>query len=148
MSDIDVSKEEPVYSISSAARMLHISVHTLRMYEREGLIIPFKKQSKQRLYSKIDIERIECIRRAINEAKISINGIRAIYSLIPCWDIVKCSEVERNACDSFNEHMKPCWSYAHDNNTCEDRSCRDCDVYKKYSQCGEIKEFIKAVSLR
>jgi predicted site-specific integrase-resolvase len=40
---------EPVFSISTAAKLLDVSVHTLRMYEREGLIIPFKKDSSQRL---------------------------------------------------------------------------------------------------
>ncbi len=148
MNSLDISKDEPIFSISSAARILHISVHTLRMYEREGLIIPFKKESKHRLYSKTDIERIECIRHAINEAKISINGIRAMYSLIPCWDLIKCSEEDRKSCKAFSKHRQPCWSYAHDNNTCQDRNCRDCDVYKKLSQCGEIKEVIKKVSLR
>ena len=41
--DIDFSNTEPVFPISTAAKLLKISVHTLRMYEREGLIIPFKK---------------------------------------------------------------------------------------------------------
>ncbi|MFH2031950.1 MAG: MerR family DNA-binding transcriptional regulator [Bacteroidota bacterium] len=40
---------EPKYTISSAANLLGISVHTMRMYEKEGLIIPFKKESNQRL---------------------------------------------------------------------------------------------------
>ena len=46
----------PKYTISSAATLLGISVHTLRMYEREGLIIPFKKESGQRLYSDIKMQ--------------------------------------------------------------------------------------------
>ena len=33
---------KPVYTISTAARLLGISIPTLRMYENEGLIIPFK----------------------------------------------------------------------------------------------------------
>jgi len=140
------SNEEPVYSISTAARLLKISVHTLRMYEREGLIVPFKKESNQRLYSKSDIERIECIRSAINDRKISINGIKTMYSLIPCWNIVQCSKENRNKCKAFNEHSKPCWSYAHKGNECNDRNCRDCEVYTKYSQCSEIKELIKSIS--
>lgn len=85
----------PIYPISVAAQLLNISVHTLRMYEREGLIIPHKKKSNQRLYSKVDLERIQCIRKAINESKISINGIKTIYSLIPCWELVKCSEEDK-----------------------------------------------------
>ncbi len=139
-------KQEPIYSISQAAILLHISVHTLRMYERNELIIPFKRKSKQRLYSKADLERLECIRSAINEMKMSINGIKTMYSLIPCWNIINCSNEDRKDCKAYNEHSKPCWSYAHENNTCEERNCRDCEVYKKHSQCGEIKELIKSIS--
>jgi MerR family transcriptional regulator/heat shock protein HspR len=140
------NKNEPIYSISSAATLLHISVHTLRMYEREGLIIPFKRESKQRLYSRADIERLECIRNAINQMKISINGIKVMYALIPCWEIIKCSENDRKKCSAYNQHTDPCWSKIHPNTICENKSCRDCDVYKKHSQCGEIKELIKSIS--
>lgn len=135
--------EEPVYPISVAAKLLSISVHTLRMYERESLIIPFKKESKHRLYSKSDLERLGCIRRAINEHKISIAGIRTIYSLIPCWKIVNCSEGDRNNCSAYASHSKPCWSFNHKNNFCESRECRECTIYKDFNECKEIKESIK-----
>ncbi|MBI3125347.1 MAG: MerR family transcriptional regulator [Ignavibacteriales bacterium] len=142
----NLNQDEPIFPIRAAAQLLKISVHTLRMYEREGLIIPFKKESSHRLYSQTDLKRIECIRRAINEMKISINGIKTMYSLIPCWEIMGCSEENRKNCKSYNEHSKPCWGYAHENNVCEEKKCRDCEVYKKHSQCGEIKELIKSIS--
>ncbi|KAF0152001.1 MAG: MerR family transcriptional regulator [Ignavibacteria bacterium] len=78
MKTFSENKNEPIYSISTAVLLLHISVHTLRMYEREGLIIPFKRASKQRLYSRADIERLECIRTTINQMKIGINGIKTL----------------------------------------------------------------------
>lgn len=138
--------EEPLYPISVAAKLLDISVHTLRMYEREGLIIPYKKESNQRLYSRADLERIECIRKAINESKISINGIKTIYSLIPCWEVVKCSEEDRKICTAYIQHTEPCWSQRHYNTTCENKNCRECDVYKNFIQCGKVKELIKSIS--
>ena len=49
---VNVKMDEPKYTISNAAKLAGISIHTLRMYEREGLIIPFKKTSNQRLYSR------------------------------------------------------------------------------------------------
>lgn len=137
---------EPIFPISTAAKLLNISVHTLRMYEREGLIIPYKKESNQRLYSKSDIERIDCIRKAINEAKISINGIKTLYSLIPCWKIVKCSLKDRKNCKAYNGHSEPCWNYSHPKTICEKKDCRECEVYNKYTQCSEIKELIKSIS--
>ncbi len=135
--------ETPLFPISVAARLLNISVHTLRMYEREGLIVPFKKESSHRLYSEADIERLTCIRKAINEEKISINGIKAIYSLIPCWEIIKCSKKDRENCESYKSHSKPCWAFEHTKNICATLVCRDCEVYKNYANCETLKEKLK-----
>jgi len=135
----------PMLPIRSAAKILDISVHTLRMYEREGLIIPYKKESSHRLYSNSDIERLKCIRRAINENKISIAGIKTIYSMIPCYEIINCDKSERENCRAYKEHEEPCWTYNHKNNPCKKRECRTCVVYNDYSECGKIKDLIKSV---
>ncbi|MBI2427658.1 MAG: MerR family transcriptional regulator [Ignavibacteriales bacterium] len=132
----------PLYSIGTAARMLDVSVQTLRMYESEGLIAPFKTSGRQRLYSKADIERFECIRKAINEEKISIGGMKRIHAMIPCWDIVKCSEQDRSVCPAYKGHSGGCWTYKHTLTVCAAKECRLCDVYKRASNCGEIKEAI------
>lgn len=141
--NLNFPDNEPVFPIRTAAKLLKISVHTLRMYEREGLIIPHKKSSRQRLYSQKDIERIECIRRAIKSDKLSINGIVKIFSFIPCWKIVGCSEEDRRNCTAYLEHSIPCWMVHHKNNFCENRDCRTCEVYKDYGECSSIKEKIK-----
>jgi MerR family transcriptional regulator, heat shock protein HspR len=142
MSNILDNNELPLYSIGSAARILNISVHTLRMYERAGLILPFKKESKHRLYSESDIQRLKCIRSAINDKKISIAGIKTIYSLIPCWEITKCSEEERNNCEAYKSHSKPCWTFEHNGNKCSKIDCRNCEVYKKFSDCEKVKDLL------
>ncbi len=146
MNNLNISQETPIFTISTTARMLNISVHTLRMYEREGLIIPYKKESNQRLYSKADIERIQCIRDAINQAKISINGIKTIYSLIPCWEVVKCSDNDRKVCKAYMGNHKPCWTYSHPETVCEKKECRSCEIYYRYSECGMIKELIRSIT--
>ena len=131
---MEISRDEPIYSISTAAKLLGISVPTLRVYEKEGLIIPHKTDGNQRHYSQADLERVECIRTAINEKKISVNGIKAIYSLIPCWEVVHCSNEDKSICGAYNSADKPCWTFEHPNTICEDRSCRDCEVYKNHSK--------------
>lgn len=136
------TSDTPLYSIGTAARMLNVSVQTLRMYESEGLIAPFKTTGNQRLYSDADIERLECIRRAINEEKISIEGMKRIHAMIPCWDIVKCSQQERTACPAFQNHSGGCWTYKHEHSICAVRECRLCDVYKLASNCEKIKSAI------
>ena len=138
--------DTPVYSIGTVARMLNVSVQTLRMYETEGLLFPHKSIGKQRLYSDNDIERIRCIRKAINAEKISIGGMKRIHALIPCWDIIKCSEQDRAVCPAFRNHTGGCWTYKHELTICASKECRLCEVYKLSSNCGEIKEQIVRIS--
>ncbi|MBA4317544.1 MAG: MerR family transcriptional regulator [Flavobacterium sp.] len=139
------NKKTPLFTISTAADLLGISVHTLRMYERNGLIVPFKKDTKQRRYSRADIERIECIRKAINIDKISIEGIKKMLALIPCWKIIKCSKKEREKCEAYRNMEKPCWAYKLENNVCSSLNCTECEVYNTFVNCSSIKDFIKTL---
>jgi len=136
-------QDTPLYTISIAAGLLGVSVQTLRMYEREGLIIPFKKESNQRLYSERDLERLRCVRATINEEKISIEGIKRILSLIPCWAVLGCSEKDRSNCNAYNGFDQPCWLFNHKSNHCETRDCRACEVYADFGQCRTIKTRLK-----
>ncbi len=133
----------PVLTISAAAKIVGISIHTIRMYEREGLILPKKEEGKQRRYSAYDIERMKCIRQIINEEKMSIEGIRRMLALIPCWAITKCKEKDRKNCEYFSSYTKPCWMLNHRNNFCAGRECRECEVYYSFGNCRSIKDKLK-----
>jgi len=139
----EVNNEVPIYPIRTAAKLLNISVHTLRMYEKEHLILPFKKSTSHRLYSKSDIDRINCIRSAINESKISINGIKTIYSMMPCWEVINCSKEDRGKCSAYLRHSGPCWAVKGEVTVCSAIDCRNCSVYRDYGECGSIKNFIR-----
>ena len=137
------STNDPIFTISNTAKILQISVHTLRMYEREGLILPFRKESNQRLYSQQDIERVRCIQKTIKVDKINIEGMRRVLALLPCWSIINCSENDRDNCEYYSSHTKPCWMINHKNNICRDKECRDCDVYQSFGTCASIKNKLK-----
>lgn len=138
-----ISNDEPVYSISIAAKLLGISIQMLRIYEKEGLILPYKKESGQRLYSQNDLHRIECIRNTISEKKISINGIKSLYSVIPCWEYINCSMEEREQCPAYLENTQPCWSYEDRELSCHIADCRECKIYMELADCSNAKEIIK-----
>ena len=137
------NSNDPIFTISNAAKILKTSVHTLRMYEREGLIIPFRKQSNQRLYSEKDLERVRCIQNTINKDKINIEGMRRVLALLPCWSIVNCTVNDRANCEFYSSHTKPCWMINHKNNICKDRDCRECEVYQSFGSCSSIKAKLK-----
>ena len=138
-----MTNNDPIYPIRTAAKLLNISVHTLRMYEKESLIIPFKKSTSHRLYSNSDIERIKCIRSAINESKISISGIKTIYSMMPCWEVINCSKQDRSNCSSYLFHNVPCWAVKGEDTVCATKDCGNCSVYQDYGECGSIKKLIR-----
>ncbi len=141
-----IDPDEPVYTIGTVAELLEVSVQTLRAYERERLVIPFKKASNHRLYSMNDLERLRCIRRSITEKKFSIPALKAMYALIPCWDIKPCTSEERENCEAYKSSEKPCWSFEHKSSSCATTDCRVCNVYKNFINCEKIKESIKNIS--
>lgn len=145
-SEIITDQDRPSLPISAAARLLGISVHTVRMYERAGLIVPYQKKSNHRLYSRSDIERIRCIRRAINEDKISIAGLQRILALIPCWDVANCSNADRENCEAFRNHTRACWTFDHPDNGCSARDCRACPVYRESIDCASVKNRIIGIT--
>lgn len=58
----EIGKNEPIFTIGIAAKRLELSVPTLRMYERAGLLIPFRTETGRRIHSQEDIERVACIK--------------------------------------------------------------------------------------
>ncbi|MGA2623897.1 MAG: MerR family transcriptional regulator [Bacteroidota bacterium] len=145
----NIDKSIPAFNIGTVSKMLGVSEETLRLYERKGLILTKKNDGHQRRYSQSDIERLKCIRDAITEYKISIEGIRRLQSMIPCWDYVKCPMHQRSKCPAYSSPAAGCWTYKHRENACADRDCRTCQVYKLSSDCEKIKSLIlhKATSV-
>jgi MerR family transcriptional regulator, heat shock protein HspR len=133
------TKNSSLYSIGEVAQMLEVSVQTLRLYEERGLVLVKKSAGNQRLYTQDDIDRIRCIRKAINEEKISIEGIRRIQSLVPCWAHIQCSEEEKQKCPAFHRVAAGCWTYKDKQSECADRDCRSCKVYLQSGDCQNIK---------
>lgn len=135
----------PLYTISIAARLTNSSISTLRMYEDKGLILPHKTETNRRIYSKVDIERIHCIRKHLDEDGLNIAGIRNLLALVPCWLIKPCSIESRKKCEAFTSSDKPCWESDPKGVDCQEVDCRECNVYQLSNQCTNIKELYKNI---
>jgi MerR family transcriptional regulator/heat shock protein HspR len=61
--NIDFPDNVPIFPIRTAAKLLNISVHTLRMYEKEGLI-PFKRV-RIKDFTANRMLNVECIRKRL-----------------------------------------------------------------------------------
>lgn len=73
---------EPKYVISVAARMVDIETHTLRYYERVGLIQPYRSKGNIRYYSEGDIERLCHIKTLINDLGINLAGVEVVIRMM------------------------------------------------------------------
>ena len=72
---------EPRYVISIAARMVGVQTHTLRYYEKIGIIEPSRSQGKIRLYSENDIVLLRRVRSLLDDLGINLAGVEVILRL-------------------------------------------------------------------
>src|SRR5688500_7612284 len=74
--------EEPVYVISVAAKLCDMHPQTLRSYERLGLVHPHRLDSRNRLYSESDIQRLRQIQRLTRDLGVNLAGVEVILDLL------------------------------------------------------------------
>lgn len=75
------SDEEPRYVISVAARMLGVETHTLRYYEKVGIMEPSRSRGNIRLYSDSDIARLKRVKSLMDDLGVNLAGIEVILRM-------------------------------------------------------------------
>ncbi|MBP7165087.1 MAG: MerR family transcriptional regulator [Firmicutes bacterium] len=73
--------DEPVYTISVAARLLGVSPQTLRVMEREGLLAPARTDANIRLYSENDLLLLQRICFLVREEGVNLAGVKLILEM-------------------------------------------------------------------
>ena len=73
--------EEPRYVISVAARMLGLRTHTLRYYEKIGIIEPPRSRGNIRLYSDRDIAFLRRAKTLMDDLGINLAGAEVILRM-------------------------------------------------------------------
>src|SRR5690349_6495531 len=69
------------YTIAVAAELTGMHPQTLRKYERAGLLVPTRQAGNQRLYSRVDIERLLRIQHLVHETGINIAGLVLVFAM-------------------------------------------------------------------
>jgi len=67
--------------ISAVAEMYEIHPQTLRLYEREGLLLPSRSDGNTRLYTDEDLERLEFILNLARDLGVNIAGIAIVLQM-------------------------------------------------------------------
>jgi MerR family transcriptional regulator/heat shock protein HspR len=78
---IEETNSEPRYVISVAARMLGIQTHTLRYYERIGILEPSRSRGNIRLYSESDVAYVRQLKKLMDELGVNLAGVEVILRM-------------------------------------------------------------------
>ena len=73
--------KEPRYVISIAARMLGVHTHTLRYYEKIGIMEPSRSRGNIRLYSDSDISRLKRVKSLMDDLGVNLAGVEVILRM-------------------------------------------------------------------
>ena len=76
-----IERDEPLYVISVAARMIGVHAQTLRYYERAGLIEPSRSRGNRRYYSERDLERLRRIKTLMDDLGMNLAGAEVVLRL-------------------------------------------------------------------
>jgi MerR family transcriptional regulator/heat shock protein HspR len=71
----------PTLVISVAAEMAELHPQTLRAYERDGLLSPYRTPGGTRRYSMRDVERLRLIRRLTQDEGLNLAGVRLVLEM-------------------------------------------------------------------
>lgn len=77
----DIDPEEPVYVIGVVSRLIHLPIWTLRILDREGLVVPKRTARQTRLYCLNDLRRLARIKELMVDRGVNVKGIRLILEL-------------------------------------------------------------------
>jgi MerR family transcriptional regulator/heat shock protein HspR len=69
------------YMISAVAEMYDIHPQTLRLYEREGLLIPSRSEGNTRFYTDEDLEALETILSLTRDLGVNLAGVEIILNM-------------------------------------------------------------------
>jgi MerR family transcriptional regulator/heat shock protein HspR len=75
-------ESKPRYVISVAASMIGIEAHTLRYYERLGLVQPERSSGNIRLYSEEDVARLRYIKALMSDCGVNLAGVEVALRLM------------------------------------------------------------------
>ena len=78
---MDQKDEDPRYVISIAARILGVQTHTLRYYEKIGIIEPPRSRGNIRLYSDRDIAHLRQAKTLMDDLGINLAGVEVILRM-------------------------------------------------------------------
>jgi DNA-binding transcriptional MerR regulator len=77
-----IHADKPVFTLSVAADLLGMHPRTLRIYEEERLVVPYRTDTQRRRYSQNDIKRFQFIQHLTQRLHVNLAGVRIILEML------------------------------------------------------------------
>ncbi len=108
--------------------MVNLSQKTIRDYEKMGMIKPKRDlRTNNRIYSDFEVEQIRHITYLLHRKGFTLQCLRRIFQLAPCWNIFDCEVKER--CPAFQSPALPCYEIRKTRETLCAGACEQCGVF-------------------
>ncbi len=78
-------ENQPLFSISVTSKIIGITPRVLRSYEEAGLVCPYRTEGNTRLYSQLDVRRLQLIYYLHKEKEVNLPGIKIILDLLSSY---------------------------------------------------------------
>ncbi|MBL7032683.1 MAG: MerR family transcriptional regulator [Candidatus Delongbacteria bacterium] len=133
---------EDLHAIQSAFRLTGVSINDIRLYEKEGLLIPYIAKSGRRWYTDNDLQKIRSIRELLRKGK-TCNDVLRLAALIPCWSFPSCKKRGQidAVCEGKQDFLQPCWILTMVRRVPE-QECRLCEVYARIEDYADISSLL------
>ena len=79
---MEQERYRPRYVIHVAAELIGVKTHTLRYYERSGLVKPQRSPGNIRLYSESDIDILRRVRSLMDDLGVNMAGVEVITNML------------------------------------------------------------------
>jgi MerR family transcriptional regulator/heat shock protein HspR len=130
---------KPSLNIGEVAKLTGISTHSIRLYEKEGLLNPRRTPSGRRIYASIDLDLVKTTRRLLSR-DLNFAGIRRLYAVVPCHAFKPCCIPRLGHCSVQDKQEQPCWSLADTWCRKTNQICQECKVYRMATEIDNIRE--------
>jgi DNA-binding transcriptional MerR regulator len=133
----DLRRPGELIKIGTVARDFNVSPDLLRLYEREGLLVPLKSSAGTRYFTRQDYSWIGTVMQLVRHERMNLGVIRQLLGVLPCWKEEHDSSFEaRRNCPARNgDSLRPCWMSTgkHCCHNASQRQCYFCKVYRTAS---------------
>jgi DNA-binding transcriptional MerR regulator len=99
--------DEPVYTIGVVARLLEVRTQTLRVFEREGLLLPSRTEANMRLYTQNELLLLRRICSLMRDEGVNIPGVRTVLRIEGYYESLLAGEPAQGSGGAGEDREKP-----------------------------------------